>query len=458
MKIRSIIAGAAVSVAAMSSANAATVAIIDSGVDYKHSELSDQIWMNPVDTPEDGIDNDSNGFVDDVYGWNFAEQNNMIIDYQYQTSYTPEVAKFFEVQQKALLGEASEEDIAWMREVIKDQEFVSNLMIFGNYAHGTHVSGITASINPFNQIIGIKLMPTKSPLQNLQEKVKKKLEQGTKLNIVLDWIFKAGLDLLAKQQAAIFGQVGSYVNGVGAQVANGSFGVSTASVKPIISQILNMVMRNKEPSEELVQKYASHLVRRITVHARAMMVAAPNTLFVFAAGNDGTDNGVLPISPANVREFNSITVGATYLNGKMAPFSNFSRTMVDVAAPGVAIDSTIPGDFRMAMSGTSQAAPYVAGVAAAIMNENPELNILDVKRILMETVDKVPALTNKIKAGGVVNSSRAVTAARLSKETTSLTNAIFQAKSEIGDEVVREVMPRENVENFVLPLRSFIGK
>lgn len=447
---------AAMSLTASVSANAATIAIIDSGMDYQHKELADQVWVNPTDIAGDEIDNDSNGFVDDVYGWNFAEQNNQIIDYQYQSTYTEDVARFFEIQQKALNGEASEKELNWAKEILKDQEFIKNITTFGNYAHGTHVAGISASISENNQVVGIKLIPTKNPLQQLKDKIKSKQEQGEEIHMVLDWVLKFGLDFLAKQQTAIFGQIGSYVNGVGANVANASFGVSTQAIKPIISQILGVIMRSKTPSDALVEKYAAHLVKRMTVHSRKMMVAAPNTLFVFAAGNDGKDNGISPISPANVREFNSISVGAVYKDGKIAPFSNFSRTLVDVAAPGVAIDSTIPGDYRMSMSGTSQAAPFVAGVAAAIMNENPELNILDVKKILVETVDKVASLRNKIKSGGVVNSQRAVMAASLTK-TTSISNAISQANSQVADQIVRKMMPVENAVNLVLPLNSFMA-
>jgi subtilisin family serine protease len=52
------------------------VAVIDSGVDYNHDELADNIWTNPYETPDDGIDNDGNGFIDDVHGWDFANDDN----------------------------------------------------------------------------------------------------------------------------------------------------------------------------------------------------------------------------------------------------------------------------------------------------------------------------------------------------------------------------------------------
>ena len=68
---------------ASAAAQAAPIAIIDSGVDIKHSSLSGKVWINPGEIPDDGIDNDNNGYVDDVYGWNFAESNNQVIDYTY---------------------------------------------------------------------------------------------------------------------------------------------------------------------------------------------------------------------------------------------------------------------------------------------------------------------------------------------------------------------------------------
>ncbi|HUS36072.1 MAG TPA: S8 family serine peptidase [Verrucomicrobiae bacterium] len=55
------------------------VAVIDEGIDYAHPELSPNIWTNPSD-PVDGIDNDGNGYVDDVHGWNFFGNNNGIFD------------------------------------------------------------------------------------------------------------------------------------------------------------------------------------------------------------------------------------------------------------------------------------------------------------------------------------------------------------------------------------------
>lgn len=53
-----------------------TVAVIDQGVDWTHPDLKNQMWMNMSEIPGNGIDDDRNGFVDDVYGWNFFDNNN----------------------------------------------------------------------------------------------------------------------------------------------------------------------------------------------------------------------------------------------------------------------------------------------------------------------------------------------------------------------------------------------
>ena len=48
-----------------------TIAVIDTGIQYNHVAFNDSIWINKGEVPEDGIDNDDNGYIDDVYGWNF---------------------------------------------------------------------------------------------------------------------------------------------------------------------------------------------------------------------------------------------------------------------------------------------------------------------------------------------------------------------------------------------------
>src|SRR5690606_17225874 len=168
-------------------------------------------------------------------------------------------------------------------------------------------------------------------------------------------------------------------------------------------------------------------------HGQSFVANAPKTLFVFAAGNDGMSNDEFGTSPANIKADNVITVGATYKNEFFAPFSNYGVKMVDIAAPGMLVHSAIPGNDYLKVSGTSQAAPYVANVAAKIKDANPELKPVDVKKILMGTVDKKGYLTDKVATGGIVNSERALVAAHMSK-TLGVSAAIAASKRQVCDQ------------------------
>ena len=82
--------------------------------------------------------------------------------------------------------------------------------------------------------------------------------------------------------------------------------------------------------------------------------------------------------------------------------------MVDVAAPGYNILSTVTGNKYMNMSGTSMATPLVTGLAVLVKAANPSLNFAQVKAIIGASSDAGPGLQTKIKSGGRVNARKAV--------------------------------------------------
>lgn len=423
------------------SAQAANIGIVDSGVDIKHPNLANRIWVNPGELPSNNLDDEQDGYIDDVHGWNFVENNGLLLDPKYLNTFPAETPRFFEIQKKILEGTVTDEERAWLKENIEKPEFRKKLGIFGNFVHGTHVAGISARKNPEAQIIGLKLIPTENPLApdsvygigNNARAAGRFLAKvwDTIWPVVRDAGIKAGLSKLAEVQSSQFVKVALYLNDKKTDVANYSLGVSTAAASNIVKPLLKVVL-GREPTPEEIKQYATFLVGKMSENATKWAALAPNTLFVMAAGNDGTDNDVLPAAPANARAANSITVAATLGRSRIASFSNYGRQMVDVAAPGVGITSEIPGGASLVLSGTSQAAPYVAQVAAAVKDENTDLSVHDLKRIIMGTVDKREWLADKVKSSGIVNRDRAVRAAQLA-HTMSVAQAIAQSMKDVAD-------------------------
>ena len=244
-------------------------------------------------------------------------------------------------------------------------------------------------------------------------------------------LLKGAIDKLTSQQMAMLEEVANYVGEHKAQVANGSFGTGYRQVK-MITDALFTVFFFRKPKKEESHMLASYFVNSLIKQGDTMVGAAKDTLFVFAAGNDGLDNDKFPVSPTNIQADNVISVAATYKYKFLAPFSNYGSKMVDVAAPGMLIHSQIPGDEYLRVSGTSQAAPFVANVAARIVDANPSLKPVEIKKILMGTIDSKSFLKDKIKTEGIVNPDRAIMAAKLSK-TMTVDEAINDSMTQVRD-------------------------
>ena len=137
-------------------------------------------------------------------------------------------------------------------------------------------------------------------------------------------------------------------------------------------------------------------------------------LFIAAAGNGGSDgvgddNDATPNYPSGYAVPNVVAVAAADDTDRLASFSNFGANSVDLAAPGVDILSTLPGNRYGRYSGTSMATPHVAGVAALIKSQQPGLDDAQVKNQLLRYADPKPGLQGKIATGGRLNALRSVT-------------------------------------------------
>lgn len=420
---------------AVNVASAANIAIVDSGNDFEHKDLKAKAWINPTEIAGNDRDEDRNGYPDDINGWNFADSNNVLIDYSYAWSDTPDVRKFFDIQLKSFLGTLTQEDKDWANAKLKEEKFIKDITVYGNYMHGTHVTGIAAKFSREAQMIGIKLIPTEVKLPG-KKSTDISITTGNTTEVfgtedkgLKDILIKKALGALAKQQAVMFGEIGSYIRGHKAVVMNGSFGTSYDAISGVISQLYKTIFK-KEPTAADLKIYVDHYFVTALEYSKVFTKSAPNTLFVFAAGNDGSNNDEKPTTPTNVVADNKISVAATIADQSLANFSNYGVKNVEVAAPGVGILSTAPRNTYIPVSGTSQAAPYVAGMAGAIKDANPKLDFRGIKKIILETVDVKEWLKGKVTTSGLVNFERALRAAELSKSM-DLTQAIAQSKNDI---------------------------
>ena len=281
------------------------VAVIDTGIDTQHPDLQNAIWVNEDEIPGDGIDNDGNGYVDDVHGWDFFYDNNQIY-----------------------LG--SEDD------------------------HGTHGAGTIAAGRGNGGMAGITD------------------NQYVKLMVLKALGTESGKGAPEDIVEAIH-----YAEANGAVICNLSFG-STEYDESVAQAIQNS-----------------------------------NMLFVVAAGNgdrygNGYDIDQNPVYPASLPFDNIIAVGNILFDGNLDESSNYGAQSVDLAAPGVYILSTVSNGEYGYMSGTSMAAPMVTGTAAMVYSSHPELDVLGVKQVLLDSARRTEQLSGKVLTGGMLDAGAAI--------------------------------------------------
>lgn len=433
-------------------ASASVLAIIDSGTDMLHKDIYPVAFINHGEIDGNGQDDDNNGVADDIHGWNFAENNNQLCDYSYLNRFTLDVKRFFDIQGRRFLGQASEQELQWMNEKMKDPKFLKDLQVYGNFMHGTHVAGIAAYQNKNAEVLGIKLIPTeiKLPIPGGKSFFEQVPSDATEE--LAKFLLKQGLAKLAKEQMNMLKTISSYSDGQKADVANGSFGTGYAQASMIVETIFQAMLR-REPTEDELREFSIHFLSTLISEGQHMVSAAPNTLFVFAAGNDASNNDQLPSSPANIRALNSVTVAASNGTGKIASFSNFGENTVDLVAPGVAVLSSVPGNNYLRVSGTSQAAPYVSNIAGLIKDTNPNLSSNEIKTILMKTVDVRVEWRKFVKSSGLVNKERALLAAAYSKEF-SIQKSVEKARLEVSDLPKSSNKADDFEDLYVVPLPS----
>ncbi|MCH7568552.1 MAG: S8 family serine peptidase [Nanoarchaeota archaeon] len=283
------------------------VAIIDSGVDYNDPDLANNMWINKDEIPNNGIDDDNNGYIDDVLGWDFVDNDNDPMDDPTRP-------------------------------------------------HGTYTAQVVGAVG--NNGIGIagvnwniKMIPLKI-LSNFRQ-----TPLGFASNII---------------------RALQYATDKGVRISSNSYGLNI----PFIQSLYDAFNQAKT---------YSHLA-------------------IFAAGNSGSDNDLIPQYPCSFDSDNIICVAATNENDQLANrnyssfSSNYGLTTVDLGAPGV--DIMVSSGGRV--SGTSFSAPHVSGIAALILSIHPDWNYQQIRTKILASVRNVNSLSGITVTGGITDAKNSV--------------------------------------------------
>ena len=275
------------------------VGVIDTGVNYTHPDLAANMWVNPGEIAGNGIDDDLNGYVDDVHGINCINGSGDPMD---------------------------------------------------DHGHGSHCSGTIGAVGDnATGVVGVNWTVSIMGLKFLSAS-----GSGTTANAIecLDYAVAMGADLTSNSW--------------------GGGGASSAM-------------------ESAIQD-----------------AAAAGQLFVAAAGNESNNTDKKHNYPSDYVVENVVSVAATDSGDDLAYFTNYGAATVDLAAPGVGINSTWLGTGYSSISGTSMATPHVAGAAALLLAAEPGLSAMDLRNRLLTNVEVISSMDGNGSTGGILNVANAL--------------------------------------------------
>jgi cell wall-associated protease len=452
---------------------AVIVGIVDSGVDIEHDDLKSVVWTNKKEIAGNGIDDDKNGYIDDIHGWNFlgditkenVEYERIIKDKSLVDEKTYLAAKAMNDKKVAEAAQGKSRLELMLATIAEGDAAISKQLGKSSYT-AEDVNAIT-STDPALQKSKAdmqKMLSYGMPIAELKEAIQKQLEGDIALlngdNLKTDYRKVVGdnpkditntkygnNNVMGPDKNEILH--GTHVAGIVAQVRNNNIGGDG-----IANNVQILTVRAVPDGDEydkdiaLGIRYAvdngakvingsfgkSFSPQKQWVYDAIKYAEKKDVLIVHAAGNDAKDidyNDNYPNdSDDKVTEFadNLITVGAlNFENGNklVARFSNIGKINVDVFAPGVKIYATTPNNTYKLLQGTSMAAPNVAGVAALIRSYYPKLSAKQVKHILM---DSGVAIESEVIVGGKPADTRPFSALSKSGKIVNAYNALQMAE------------------------------
>ncbi len=398
------------------------VGVVDSGVDIDHEDLKSVVWTNKNEIPNNGIDDDKNGYIDDIHGWNFLgniENENLELtrmmkkDDDGSQSYKEAKAEFDKKMEGLLANKKQVDEIFNANKVLTNYFKKEDFTIDEIKSIKTEDVEIKKSIEVFTKIgkAGTAFMTNVNKFKtqvynqlnfnyNLEYDGRKLIGDPDDIN---DTKYGNNIVYGPDKNGALHG---THVAGIIAQSRNNNVGgdgvadnVEIMSVRAVpngdeydkdIALAIRYAVDNgaKVINASFGKNYSPH---KQWVYDAIKYAESKDVLIIHAAGNDSKDIDVEPNFPNDSDdkkiEFadNVITVGAlNFENGKkvVANFSNYGKLNVDVYAPGVKIYATTPNGEYQYLQGTSMASPNVAGVAAMLRSYYPSLTAKQVKQII----------------------------------------------------------------------------
>jgi len=423
------------------------VGVIDSGIDIEHEDLKNVLWTNKKEVANNGKDDDKNGFIDDVHGWNFlGDINDENLEFvrilrdksladaatvasaqkEFDNSYQEAVGN--KTRYEGMLQQVTNADEALAKHFgkkdytkdevkaleTKDEALLQNIQVAG-MAYGNGFDTLSAFTKVLQGAVDHFTSSLNSHL-NMTNDFRGVLKDNP--NDITDATYGNNIMWGPDKDGALHG---THVAGIIAAERNNEKGTNGIAHNVEIMTI-RAVPNGDEYDKDiaLAFRYAvdngakvintsfgkSYSTHSKWVYDAIKYAAEKDVLIVNAAGNDGADLDTKNIYPNdqvnNGAEIsnNFLTVGA--LNFKYGPelvanFSNYGKINVDVFAPGVKIYAPVPHNKYRHLQGTSMASPNVAGVAALIRSYYPKLKAAQVKQILMSS--GLPIKSTVIMAG-----------------------------------------------------------
>lgn len=421
------------------------VAVIDGGIEYQHEDLTNVMWINAKEQ-KNNKDDDGNGYIDDIYGWNFigGPDSNYVYDGLEATRVYAKYKNKYEDNNGKLIGGSGKEYELFIKarkiylknynEAKMYTGFYENMLnnskkiIEGSGKTNPSVKDLSY-YKPANKeekqtlaiakIIlktgGLNNSPVVSSINEIVNHFKNQLAYNTNISFDPRIYVKDNYDDLNERfygnnaVDAPSADHGTHVAGIIAAQRDNEKGIKGVS-NAVQIMALRVVPDGDERDKDIANaiRYAVDNGAKIInmsfgksispykehVDAAVKYAEEKDVLLVHAAGNDNkcidtTDNYPTGIYANGMAASNWLEVGAsTWQKGKKitASFSNFGKNKVHVFAPGYEINSCTPGSAYEAQSGTSMAAPVTSGVAAMLRSYYPQLTAQQTKEIIMQSV------------------------------------------------------------------------